>query len=184
MLNGLANPVLIVDPDVGDSPDIRANVDEYQRNLTVTKVFDQGFFHAKREDRYPVHAAFDHAPHRRLHALRVMHCRGEQDLVVVFDREILERLYDLGKKWIGELRDDQAKNAASSENQGARLSVGVVTEFVDHLPHPLGELRIDRRHTVDGSGYGGGGDFRFASDLTNIHGLLRQENSMTAAILP
>ena len=117
MLYRLTNSVLIVDPDIGDPLDIGSYVDEYQRNTSETKVFEQGFFHAEGEDCHPVHAAFDHAPYGQFHPFGIIHGRGEQDFVVILDRKIFKRLHDFREKGIGEFRNDQAKNAAPSGNQ-------------------------------------------------------------------
>src|ERR1039458_2539931 len=126
MLYSLPDSVLIVDPDVGYSSYIRPYIYENQRNLAVAKVFEQAFFHAKRQDRHPIHALalakvfeqaffhakrqdrhpihapFDHAPNRQFHPFWVVHGRGDQDLVVIFNREIFKGLDDLWEEWIGE----------------------------------------------------------------------------------
>jgi hypothetical protein len=106
MLYRLPDSILIVNADVSYSRHVGSDVNEYQRNLTETKVFDQRVFHAEGQDRHPIHPALDHASHRRFHAFRVVHGGGDQYLVVVFDRLILEGLYDLREKRVGNLRDD------------------------------------------------------------------------------
>ena len=75
------------------------------------------------------------------------------------------------EKWIGNLRNDQSEDSAPSRDQRPRLSIRKVAEFVDDLPHPLGELRIDRRNMIDGARYGSGGDLRSARDFANVHAL-------------
>jgi hypothetical protein len=172
MLYCLPDSILIVDADVGDSRNVGSHVNEYLGNLTKTKVFDERVFHAKGEDRHPIHPALDHATHRRFHALGIVHGGGEQYLVVVFNGLILEGLYDLREKWVGNLRDNQAKQTTPSRNQRTRLCIGIVPKLVHHLPYSLGKLRIDRRNTVNRSGYGGGRNFRSPRDLTDVHGWL------------
>ena len=179
VLYRLTNSVLIVDPDIGDSRDIGSHVDEDQRNLTETKVLQQGFFHAEGEDRHPIHPAFDHAAHRRFHPFWIMHGRGQKDFVVVLDGEILEGLNDLREKWIGNFGNDQPQDAAPARNQSSRLGVGEVAEFVHHLPHPLGKLGIDGGNMVDRSGHGGSGNLRSPRDLTDIHGDLPGNHAPT-----
>src|ERR1700691_1668967 len=114
MLYRLTDSMLIVDPYVGDSRDIGPDINEDQWNLTEPKVLDQRFFHTKRQDRHTIHPAFDHAPDRRFHPFWVMHGGGHQDLVVVLDRKIFERLHNFREERVGDLRDDQTKETTPS----------------------------------------------------------------------
>src|ERR1700683_5254637 len=175
VLHCLTDSVLIVDPDIGDARDVGPHIDEYQRYPTETKVLDQHFFHPKGQDRHTIDASFDHAPDRRLHSLRVMHRRGKKDLIVIFDREVLEGLYNLREERISDFRDDQAENAAPSRHQSPSLGVGEIAELVDDLPHPLGKLGIDGGNAIDGTRYRSSGNLRSARDFTNIHALLARK---------
>src|ERR1039457_2416795 len=74
-----------------------------------------------------------------------------------------------GKKRIGDLRDDQTEDAASSGNQGPRLSVGVVTELLHRLPDPFRELRIYGGNAVDDTRNGRSGNLGAPRDLTDAH---------------
>ena len=82
---------------------------------------------------------------------------------------MLKGLHDFGEKRIGDFGNDQSENAASSRYQGARLSIGVVAQFIHHFPDAFCQLRINRRDAVDGARDGGGGDFRSPGNLTNVH---------------
>jgi len=170
MLNRLPDPVQIVNPNVDDAWRVRSYIHKHQRNLTETKMIQQRVFHAKRQNGYPVNPAFDHSPYRRFHSLRIVHRRRQQYFVIIFNREILKCLHDLRKKWIGDFRNDQPKNPASSRNQSSCLRIRIVTKLVDDLPNPLGQLRINRRYTINRPGYGGSRNLRSSRDFTNIHG--------------
>src|ERR1051326_5010820 len=171
MLYSLTNSVLIVNADIGDTLNIGPNVDEYERNTAKTQMLEQRLFHTKRKDGDTVDAALNHAPNRQFHALRVIHGGGEQDFVVVLDCEILESLNDFREKRIGKLGDDQAENAAASGNQRSGLRVGIIAQFIDDSPDSLGELRINGRNAIDGSGNGSGGNLGSAGDFAKIHRL-------------
>ena len=95
----------------------------------------------------------------------------------MFDSRRFKRLNNFGEKWIRNFRNDQAKNAASARNQGARLPVRIIPELVNRLPNPLGQLRIDRGHPIDRARYGCG---RYASSLGNIANV--QESSFAGSI--
>jgi hypothetical protein len=97
VLDGLPNAVLIIDANICNTRCVRTHIDKYERNLAETEVFEQVLFHTKRQDRDPVHAAFDHAADGHLHAFRVVDGRGQQDFVIVFDSQIFEGLHDSGK---------------------------------------------------------------------------------------
>ncbi len=63
MLDGLPDPILIVDPNVGYARCIWPNVHENQRYLPETQVLKQRFFHAKCKDRDTINPALYHPPH-------------------------------------------------------------------------------------------------------------------------
>ena len=171
MLNCLSNSAYIVDADVGNAGYVRPYIYEYERDLTIAEVFDQRFFHAKGQDGHAVHPAFDHPAHRGFHAFGIVHGGGQQDLVVIFNGQIFEGLNYFRKERIRNLRDNEAEDAGAAQYQRARLSVGVIAQFVDDAPHSFGELRIDRGNTVNGSGDRGRGNFRPPGNLTYIHSL-------------
>src|SRR5580765_7544154 len=83
--------------------------------------------------------------------------------------DTLEYLHDLGKEWVGDLRNDEAEDPASSGNKGTRLSVGIIAKFFDDVPYALGELWIDSRNSIDGAGYRGGRNTGTLCDFANIH---------------
>lgn len=71
----------------------------------------------------------------------------------MLNRQRFKGLNNFGEKRIGYFRNDQSENATFSGYQRARLTIGVISEFVDCLPNALGQLRINGRDPVDSPGY-------------------------------
>src|SRR3984893_10276707 len=90
---------------------------------------------------------------------------------MVLDGNPLENLHDFREKGIGDFGNDEAKNAAPPRNQCSSLGIRIVTKLLDHLPNPLGKLRIDRGNMIDGPRYSGRGYLGTPSDFTDIHNL-------------
>jgi len=55
----------------------------------------------------------------------------------------------LGEKRIADFRHEQAKDSATSRNQGACLSVRVITNLFDDPQHPPREDWVYRGHVID-----------------------------------
>src|SRR6266702_1654918 len=140
VLDCLPDTLLVVDLDIADLSDRRTNVYKYQWHFAETQVLQQRIFHAEGENSDALHPALDHAPDGTLHALRIVHGLGEQDLVVVLHRDVFEGLHNLREKRIGDFGDDQSKDASFAGDQAAGLSVRVVAEFLHNLPNPLGKF--------------------------------------------
>ena len=62
--------------------------------------------------------------------------------------DVFEGLNDFGEEGIRNFRDNQTKNAGLARNQGASLSVGVIAEFLYHLPNTLSKPGIDSRNAI------------------------------------
>src|ERR1700675_3596203 len=90
---------------------------------------------------------------------------------MVLDCNPLENLHDFRKKGIGDFGNDEAKNAAPPRNQCSSLRIRIIAKLLDHLPNPLGKLRIDGRNMIDGPRYSGGGYLGTPGDFTDIHNL-------------
>src|SRR6202795_3635883 len=90
---------------------------------------------------------------------------------MVLDGNPLENLYDFREKGIGDFGKDEAKNAASPRNQCSSLRIRIITKLLDHLPNPLGKLRIDGGDMIDGPRHSGGGYLGTPGDCTDIHNL-------------
>src|SRR5207302_8504008 len=83
VLYRLANAVQVINPDVDDAGSIGTDVNEDQGYLSEPKMPKQRLLHAKGQDRNALDTAFDHTAHRLLHSLRVVHGRGEKNLVIL-----------------------------------------------------------------------------------------------------
>src|ERR1700728_4419514 len=82
---------------------------------------------------------------------------------------LLESLNDLGEEWIGDFRDDQTEDSASSGDQRPGLGIGVVSPFIDHFPHPPGQLGIHGWYTIDGARCRGRRNPGASPDFPEIH---------------
>src|SRR6267378_3753895 len=90
---------------------------------------------------------------------------------MVLDGNPLENLHDFRKKGIGDFGNDQAKNAAPPRNQCSSLRIRIIAKLLDHLPNPLGQLRIDGGDMINGTRYCGGRYLGMPGDFTDIHNL-------------
>src|ERR1700682_923498 len=150
MLHRLPYAVKIVDPDVAHPWSRGSYVHKYQRHIAHLEVFEKEIFHSERHHRDPVHPPLDHAANRSLHAFRIINRGGQQDVVVMLNRNRLEYLDNLGKERIDDLGDDQAENPAAPGHQRSGLSVGIISQFIHYPPDTLGERWIDRWNPVNG----------------------------------
>ena len=80
-----------------------------------------------------------------------MNGRGEQDFVVLLYRQSFEGLDNFRKEVVGDLRNNQSEDAASSGNQRTRLPVGIIAEFFDGFPDTLSKLRVHGGNLIDGT---------------------------------
>src|SRR6266478_2241589 len=149
VLYRLTNTMQIIDSNIADARARRPDVYENQRHITKFKVVEERFFHAKGHYRYAFDPVFEHAPYRRLHALRIVNRRSYQDFVIVLEGSLLENMDDFREKWVRDFRNDQTKNTAAPGNQRARLRVRKIPKLFDNSPHALGQLRLHAGMTVN-----------------------------------
>ena len=89
----------------------------------------------------------------------------------MLDGNPLENLHDFREKGVGDLGDDEAKNAAPPRNQCSSLCIGIIAKLLDYLPNALGKLGIDGGDMIDGPRHGGGGYLGTPGDFTDVHNL-------------
>ena len=141
----------IVDLNVRGATVVGRLIHEDQGNPPKLRVSCKRLLHAKGHHGDTVHAALHHASNRKSHPLWIMHGRTEQDFVVVRDRNVLERLYDLREERIGYFTHDQAEDAGASGNECARLYVGVKTCPLYDVQHASCQLRVNRGSAIQGA---------------------------------
>src|SRR5579862_6766553 len=169
MLNRLTDTVQVVDTNVADAGTRRTNVDKYQWHLAQFEILEQHLLHAERHNGNTFDTAFDHPPDCCFHMCRIISGRGEHDFEMMLNCNALKYLDDLGKERIGDLRNDEAENPASSGNERSSLGVGIVAEFFDDVPYSLSELGIDSRDSIDGARDGRCRNSCAFCDFPNIH---------------
>src|SRR5258708_29804511 len=169
MLDGLSDAVKIVDANIANAWCSRANVDKDKRDLSKAQVLQQRVFHAESENGHAIDTAFDHPANGELHAFGLMHRGSKQDFITVLNAQRFERLNNLWKKWIGDFRNDQAKDATLSRAQSARLPIGKVAEFAHRISHPLGQVCVDGADVVQGARNRRYGHLGLFGDVPNIH---------------
>src|ERR1700733_8705919 len=169
MLHRLANTMQVVDADIADPGKGRPDIDEHQWDPARFQVLEQQLLHPERHYRHAVDAAFDHAPDRTCHQPGVVDRRGQQNLVAMLNRNLLECLNDLGEEWIGDFRDDQTEDSASSGDQRPGLGIRVVSQFIDYFPHAPGQLGIYGRNAIDGARCRGRRNPGASRDFPEIH---------------
>src|SRR5450755_3763582 len=135
MLHRLPDAVQVVDADITDPRTRWTDIDKHQRHFAQLQILQQDFFHAEGHDRHALDAPLDHAPHRTLHALGIITSGGQQNLVAILDRNALEDLNNFRKERVGDVRDNEAKDAAASGNRGPSLGIGIISEFFDYAPY-------------------------------------------------
>jgi hypothetical protein len=151
VLDCLSNAASVVNFDVADPGNCRRHIYKDQWHFSKSQVLEQRVFHAESEDRHTLHSAFDHAPHRKLHALWIMHGGSEQNFVIMLHRDVFERLDDLREKRVGDFGNNQPKDAGPARDQCASLSIRLVPKFFHHFPNSLGKLRIHRWNAINSS---------------------------------
>ena len=116
MLDRLPNPMEIVDANIANSGSRWTDVHKYQRNLSQLKILKQYVFHAESHNRDSLDSAFDHSPHCRLHVHGVVPRGCQHDFVMMLNGNSLEDLYNLREKWICDVGDNEAENAAAARH--------------------------------------------------------------------
>src|SRR5260370_1453314 len=169
VLDGLAYPILVINADSADTGKRRADIHKNQGYFAEAQIIQKRLFHSEGQDGNALYSALDHAAHGELHAVGVMRRGGEQDFVVVLNRNIFERLDNFGKKRICDFRDYETESSCLAVYECPRLGVGIVSQFVGHSPDTLRQLRIHRRNMVDSTGDSRGGNPSPLRDLSNIH---------------
>src|SRR5437868_6883106 len=106
MLNGLSNAMEIINFYITDPRALRPHVDENQWDLPNMKVLEERFLHPERQHCHAFNSPFDHAPHRTLHAYRIVASRAEQDFIAMLDRYRFKHLNDFREEWIRDVGDD------------------------------------------------------------------------------
>ncbi len=158
VLYPLPNPVVVIDLQQTDGWPLRSQIDEHQGDVAFRELFQQWLFNAEGHYRDTLDFALQHAANAKRHAFGIIVGRAHQDFVTVSNGNILESLDQLGEEWIGNFRNDEAKEPASARDQGARLGIRKIVKFADGIPYPLGHLGIDGRVMIDGAGDGGDGN--------------------------
>ncbi len=158
MLHGFANSLSVVDLENANVRQIGPRIDKHQRKRTLDELLDQFLFDAEGHDGDAVDTALQHAADERLGAGGFVVCGADEDLVALLDGEILELLHQFGEKWIGDLRDHEAEDAAAAGDERAGLGIGHVAHFLDGAPHALRQFGGDGGDTVYRAGNCGDGD--------------------------
>jgi len=149
MLHGLADSVRIIDADIADAWCLRTHVNENERQISKSQVFQELVFQSERKNRDAIHASLDHSADREFHSFGIVNRGGKKDFVVLLDGQRLERLNDFGEEGISDFRNDQPEHAAASGDQCPGLAIGVVSKLGDGLPNAFCQLCIDCRDLVD-----------------------------------
>ena len=116
VLHRLPNPIGIIDTNITDARRFRPDVNEHQRQVPEAEVFQQLVFHTEGKNSDAVDASFDHPANGKFHALWIMNGGGQQNLIILRDREGLKRLHDLWEKRVGNFRNDQSEHPALAGN--------------------------------------------------------------------
>ena len=125
---------------------------------TLNELLDQFLFDAEGHDGDTVDTALQHAADERLGAGGFVVRGADEDLVALLDGEILKLLHEFGEKWIGDLRDHEAEEAAAAGDERTRLGIGYVAHFLDGAPHALRQFGRDGGDAVYRAGNRGDGD--------------------------
>ena len=168
VLHALTDAVMVVHLEQADAVAFGADVDEDERNVTLGELVEQWLFDSKGHDGDAIDLALQHAADTVRHAFGIVVGGADKYLVAVLDGDILEALDEFREEGIGDLGDDEAEDPTASRDEGSRLTIGEVVEFVDDVPDSLGDLRIDGSDPIDGSGDGGDGDIGETGDGADV----------------
>jgi|SRR6516225_5358746 len=182
MLNRLADAMEIIDADVADPRPLGADIHEHQGHFADLEVLQQTFLQPEREHGHTFYTSFDHAPDRTLHTFWIVAGRAQQNLVTMLDRNRLKPLHDFWEEWIGDIRDNQSEDPASSRDKRARLGIRVVAEFFNDIPDTLGHLGIHGWYMIDNARNRRRGNACPFCDLPDIHTLDRDFSTVNVPL--
>ena len=169
VLHTLADAVVIIDFEQADAGTVRPLIDKHHGDVALGELLQQRLLDAERHHRDSLGLALQHAPDAQRHARRVVVGGADQDLVAILDGDIFESLNEFREEWIGDFRNDQAKEPGAPGDQRPRLAIGEIIQLADGLPHALGHLGIHGRHVIDGAGNSGDGHIGPLGHGANIH---------------
>ena len=86
-------------------------------------------FHLRGEDRDAVNLSLQHAADAGFHAYGIVVGVGDKDFLAVLDGDLFKTANEFGEKWVGDVGDNQAIEAAAAGAEGAGVVVGVELEF-------------------------------------------------------
>src|SRR5579863_7012453 len=114
MLYGFVNPLCVVDLENTNIRQIGPCIHEHKRKGAIHELLNQFLLDAEGHDGDPVDTALQHTAEQRLSTSSFMVRGADEDLVALLYGQVFELLHKFGKEWIGDFRNHETKNAASS----------------------------------------------------------------------
>jgi len=169
VLQSFLNALRVIDADVCALRGVYAGVHKNGGNVAAGEFGKHGGIGFRGHDGGTVDFAFEHPANALGHALRLVVSVGDDDFEAFLHGLIFKVFHQLWKKWIGDIRNDEAEHAAAARDQSAGVSVGIKIKFLDGFLHASSGTCADLVRTVDGSRDGGGGNFGELGDFFDVH---------------
>ena len=134
VLHCLANSLSIIHLEHPDIGQVRSGIYKHQRKLALHQLPHQFLFDAEGHYGHAVHVTLQHAANQRLGAGRFVVGGTDQNFVALGNGKVFKLLNQLWKKWVGDLRNNEAQHAAAAGNQRPSLGVGQVAQLIDRPP--------------------------------------------------
>jgi len=98
------------------------------------KLVEHWLLTAESQDSDAFHLALEHPADAVGELLSIAVGGADQDFVAIGDSDLFEAGDEFGKEGIGDVFNDDAKDAATSRNQAAGMGIRKVVELLDRLP--------------------------------------------------
>src|SRR5258708_5626465 len=147
----------IVDFKKAEAGAVRTDIHCHDRDVAFGQLSEQWLFNAERHNCDAFGIALKHAADAERHSVGIVVGGTDQNLISAFYCDLFKSLNQLREKRVGDLRDDEAKQPASTGYQATSLRIGKVVQLIDRFPHTSGQLRVYSWNVIDGAGHVGNG---------------------------
>ena len=180
MFHGLMHALFIIHANIArvwaHLPDIQKHHCDPPRQEPV----DYRKVHLRCQDHDPANAQFQQALNIRSIALRLIICIQYDHVIAEFEGSFLDGLHQIGKEWVGDVRDDQSERAALPGSQVARMDIRCVARVFNRSENPSLCFVADETRLIDDVRDGGRGHARELGYVFDPHATHRGPLSSTA----
>src|SRR2546422_8414348 len=131
MLNRFFDSPGIIHQDIAHVLASGSDIMKDHGNLLASELINQLQIEFRSHQGNPSHFQLDQAPHIIRGALSVVVRIDQNYAVAMFKGRVFYTLYQLRKKWIGDVRDQEADYVAAARSKRARMRVRIIVTLLD-----------------------------------------------------